>query len=172
MQANPGLARNSCCVFTPVSTRLRRHPTNSGICFLGKYTGTTARYQQLTYPLQSPALLSRWWNLFPRWVFRDRSRPSLSTKTPEHSLTAFLGPKMMGLGKPVTGPFRNGRFFGIYVRFPGCNSHLSRSAMFHQLSFCFVDKTFASGNLHRTYELSSFSVASPNPWSTYISHLK
>ena len=24
------------------------HPTNSSICFLGKYTGATARYQQLT----------------------------------------------------------------------------------------------------------------------------
>ena len=28
------------------------HPTNSGICFLGKYTGATARYQQLTWHLK------------------------------------------------------------------------------------------------------------------------
>ena len=45
-----------------------------------------------------------------------------SSVTPPSSLTAFLGPKMMDLGKPVTGPFKHGNFGYPAVSFRGSTS--------------------------------------------------
>ncbi len=55
------------------------------------------------------------------------------------------GPKMMGLGRPVTGPFKHGNFWYLFVRFLGCIQFVWREAYCITFIIHWIEKVFRQG---------------------------